>query len=191
MATIFVLRGIEFNDERLAKLTIECLDNLEAIGLRPYKLTSVKLRKQNKKFGCCHIRYNAKSGEIKHNRITINRRLIEENADDKAILQTLYHEILHSMRECFDCGHDGKWAEYADLVNDCYSMNIKQYGNYDELGLVKKDERKTYKCQCDKCGKIISAKYYRAPKWYTHCERFTHHCDNGKTGNIFQIGIDK
>ena len=191
MSTTFTVRGIEFNDNRLAKLTIECLDNLEAIGLHPYNLISVKLRKQNRKFGCCHNRYNSKSGEIKHTRIPLHRRLIDENADDKAICEIIMHELIHSLKECFNCAHDGKWAECADLVNDCYSMNVKQYGSCDELGLEKKDERKTYKCQCDKCGKIISAKYYRAPKWYTHCSRFTHHCDNGETGNIFQIGIDK
>ena len=191
MATTFVLRGIEFNDERLAILTLKCLDKFAAIGLYPYKLTSVKLRQQNKKFGCCRTRFSKTTGEIKENKITINRRLIDENCSDKAIESVIAHELTHSLKECFDCGHDGAWKEYAEIINDCYDMNIKATGNYEELGLVKKDERKTYKCQCDKCGKIISAKYLRAPKWYTHCERFTHHCDNGEIGNIFQIGIDK
>lgn len=187
----FTVRGIEFNDERLAKLTCKCLDKLANIGLYPYKLESVKIRKQNKKFGCCRTTFNKNTGEIKRNRITINRQLIDDNASDRSIENVLLHELTHSVKECFDCGHGGVWKEYAEIINDCYGTNIKETGTYKEYGLVKKDERKTYKCQCDKCGKIISAKYLRAPKWYTHCERFTHHCDNGETGNIFQIGIDK
>ena len=39
---MFTKRGIKFNDERLAKLSLEVLDELEAIGLKPYKLESIK-----------------------------------------------------------------------------------------------------------------------------------------------------
>lgn len=190
MSTTFTLRGIEFNDERIAKLTMKCLDNMASLGLYPYKLESVKVRKQNKKFGCCRTTFNKNTNEIKRNRITINRQFIDDNADDNAILQVLYHEGLHSLKECFDCGHEGKWKEYAELVNNCYGTNIKATGTFKEYGLEKKDERKIYKCQCKKCGKVISAKYLRAPRWYMHPERFSHHCDDGGKGNIFAIGVD-
>lgn len=179
----FVVRGIEFNDERLAKLTCEVLDELAAIGLVPSHLESVKLRKQNKKFGCCHTNYIKATGKVLHNNITINRKFIEENASDKALKDVLVHEICHAMEDCALCGHDGKWSEYADLINDCYSMDIRQYGSYEKYELTQ-TERNTYRCKCEHCGRIIAKKGYRAPKWYKHPQGFTHTCADGTKGKI-------
>ncbi len=71
---VFTVKGIEFNNERLARLTFECLNELAALDLYPCKLISVKSWKQDKKFGCCHTRYKKANNEIIHNRITINSR---------------------------------------------------------------------------------------------------------------------
>ena len=184
----FTVRGIEFNDERLAKLTIECLDELAVIGLYPCKVESVKLRKQDKKFGCCHTRYKKATNEVIHNRITINRRLIDENATDKTLKEVITHELCHAMEDCLTCGHDGKWAEYAELINDCYNMEVQQYGSYERYG-IEKNKRNIYECKCKRCGKIMRKQGYRAPKWYVHPENFHHNCDDGGTGAIFPKGV--
>lgn len=179
----FTVRGIEFNNERVAKLTCEVLDELSVIGLYPSHLESVKIRKQNKKFGCCHTIYVPSTKKVLHNNITINRKFVEENASDKSLKNVICHEICHAMEDCVCCSHDGKWAEYAELVNDCYSMNIKQYGSYEEYELTR-TEKNTYRCQCERCGKIMTRMGYRAPKWYKHPHGYTHTCADGKKGSI-------
>ncbi len=179
----FTVMGIEFNDSRLAKLSFEVLDDLAYIGIKPCKLVSIKLREQNMKFGCCHTRYNKTTKVITNNRITINRKFVEQDADDKAIKTVLAHEILHAVDGCHLCGHNGKWAELADLVNDCYNMDIKRYGSYEKYGIERK-ERNTYRCQCDRCGKIMTYKGYRAPKWYKHPLGYTHTCPDGGKSEI-------
>lgn len=180
---IFTVRGIEFNDNRLAKLSIEVLDELAVIGLYPSHLESIKLRVQNKKFGCCHTTWKTATGEVTHNNITINRKFIEQNATDKAIKEVLAHEICHAIEECAHCQHDGKWAEYADLINDCYNMDIKQYGSYEKYELTR-TEKNEYRCKCTKCGKIMIRKGYRAPKWYKHPQGYTHTCVDGTKNPI-------
>ena len=181
---MFTKRGIKFNDERLARLSLEVLDELEAIGLKPYKLESITLRTQNKKFGCCHTEWYKSTGEIISNKITINRQFVEQNTTDKALKCVIAHEAIHAMKECLHCGHVGKWAEYADLINDCYNMNIQQYGSYEEYGMTAKPKTE-YKWKCSACGQTFTHKGYRAPKWYMHPKGYTHtHCPSGKKGYV-------
>lgn len=181
---MFTKRGIKFNDERLARLSLEVLDELEAIGLKPCKLESITLREQNNKFGCCHTKWYRTSGEIISNKITINRKFVEQNATDKAIKEVIAHEICHSIKECASCKHEGKWAEYAELINDCYNMDIQQYGSYEKYGIVQKPKTE-YKWKCSACGQTFTHKGYRAPKWYMHPKGYTHtHCPSGKKGYV-------
>jgi hypothetical protein len=166
---MIVLRGIEFNDARLAKATIKAMDTLESMGFKPCKLTSVKLRKQQNLFGCCHTK--KVNNRIVENKITINRKMME--SDDNSLQNLLCHELLHSLEDCADCGHDGNWRKYAEMVNKSTGLNIKQYGSYKEYG-IEKDNQKTFQCKCTKCGRIFTYTGYRAPRWYVHPERFSH-----------------
>jgi predicted SprT family Zn-dependent metalloprotease len=180
----FFIQGIEFNDKRIAKLTLECLDELKAIDIYPCKLKSVKIRKQNTKFGVCHTKYIKATDEIIRNDIVINRAFVEQNADDKAIKNVIMHELGHALKDCLHCGHKGEWAEYAEIINDCYDMDITQEGSYEKYGLEKVDNKKTYRCKCSNCGKIIVAKQYRAPKWYRNPQGFVHTCADGTKHHI-------
>lgn len=175
---MITVRGIEFNDYKLAKITCEVLDELATLGFKPYKLTSVKLRKQQTKFGCCHTRTYKATKEIIENKISINRKLIE--TDEKSLRGVLTHEILHSLKECYNCGHDGEWLRCANIVNKHMGLNIKQYGTYEEYG-IEEDNKKTFQAKCVDCGYVFSRKGYRAPKWVIHSERFFHtHVDGTK-----------
>lgn len=179
----FIVMGIEFNNQRLAKLSFEVLDELAYIGIKPCKLISIKLREQENKFGVCHTKFSKATGEIKQNTITINRKFVEQNAEDKAIKTVLAHEILHAVDGCQFCKHDGLWAEYAEIVNDCYNMNITDVSSYEKYGLERK-AKNVYRCQCERCGAIITRKGYRAPKWYKHPLGYTHTCKDGNKGEI-------
>jgi hypothetical protein len=181
---MIVLRGIEFNDARLAKATCEVLDTLETLGFKPYKLTSVKLRKQQSQFGCCHTKYYTSTGEIAENKIYINRKMMD--ADDKSLRSIIAHEIGHSLKECCYCGHDGAWSKFATTVNKNTALKVKQYGSYEEYGIVK-DSPKTFQCKCADCGHVFTHTGYRAPKWYVHTERFSHTHADGTRHKIVAI----
>lgn len=191
----FTKRGIKFNDERLCRLSLEVLDELEVLDLRPCKLESITLREQNNKFGCCHTKWYKATKEIVSNRITINRKFIEQNATDRAIKEVIAHEICHALKDCVDCAHDGKWAEYADLINDCYNMDIKQYGSYEKYGLERSDKKK-YVCECKHCGGKVWKMGYRAPKWYSLTEKhiangYYHKCTDGVHGALINAHIER
>ena len=175
---MITVRGIEFNDARLAKITCEVLDTLESLGYKPYKLTSVKLRKQQNSFGTCHTTGYKSRNEITNNRIYINRKMMD--ADDKSLRSVIAHEIGHSLKECYLCDHDGAWAKFATTVSKNTGLDVKQYGSYKEYGIVE-DNKKTFQCKCTDCGYVFTRKGHRAPKWYIHPERFSHtHADGTK-----------
>ena len=179
---MITVRGIEFNDDRLARETMKAIDTLESMGFKPYRLTSVKLRKQQNLFGCCHTR---KIGDkIIENKITINRKMME--SDDNSLQTLLCHELLHSLKDCADCQHDGNWHKYAEIVNKNTGLNIKQYGSYKEYGIVE-DSKKTFQCKCADCGYIFTHKGHRAPKWYVHPERFYHAHADGTKHKIYVV----
>ena len=179
---MITVRGIEFNDARLARETLKAIDTLESMGYKPYNLTSVKLRKQQGTFGCCHTK---KSGNrVVENKIYINRKMIE--ADDKSIQNLLIHELLHSLKECANCQHDGMWRECANHINKCTGLNIQQYSSYEEYGITK-DKPNTYICKCADCGHVFKRMGYRAPKWYVHTERFSHTHADGTRHKIIAV----
>ena len=179
---MITVRGIEFNDARLAKETIKAIDTLESMGFKPCKLTSVKLRKQQNLFGCCHTK--RVGNRVIENKITINRKMME--SDDSSLQTLLCHELLHSLEDCVNCGHDGNWHKYAEIVNKSTGLNIKQYSSYEENGIVK-DKKNTYQCKCVDCGYVFKRMGYRAPRWYAHPERFSHTHADGTRHKIIAI----
>lgn len=44
--------------------------------------------------------------------------------------------------------------------------------------------QKIYRCQCDRCGKIMTKWGKRAPRWYKHPQGYTHTCFDGGKGHI-------
>jgi hypothetical protein len=102
------------------------------------------------------------------------------DADDKSLRGVIAHELIHSLKECYQCEHDGNWDKIAKVVNAHTGLNIKQYGSYEEYGIVE-DNKKTFQCKCADCGYVFTRKGHRAPKWYVHPERFSHtHADGTK-----------
>ena len=47
--------------------------------------------------------------------INISEALLKEDVDDQITLNTIMHELLHTVPGCFT--HKGKWKLYADYVN--------------------------------------------------------------------------
>lgn len=82
--------------------------------------------------------------------------LLADEVDDRATLNTIMHELLHTVLSCLN--HNGKWKVYAELVNRRLpKYNIKRVAKESETGIIV--ERKTpvyrYILRCTKCGQEI------------------------------------
>ena len=177
----------------LTELATMALDNLNAIGIYPHLTPndfSVNTRAKNRYGQACR-----KNGKYS---VNISAFLLDKRNDEKSILQTIYHECLHCCDNCM-C-HTGEWKRLAELVNDCYDMDITRCSSFSERlnenvlaekKMEKNKARKTYRCMCSNCGKIITRTGYRAPKWYKNPYGFTHTCYDGTESPIISEYYDK
>lgn len=170
----------------LKELATIALDNLNAIGIYPHLTPndfSVNTRAKNR-YGQARIRNGAYS-------VNISSFLLDKRNDEKSVMQTIYHECIHCCDGCMK--HTGGWKRLAELVNDCYNMDITRCSSFserlnedvrNEMQTVTFKPQKIYRCQCDRCGKIMTKWGKRAPRWYKHPQGYTHTCFDGGKGHI-------
>lgn len=102
--------------------------------------------------------------------ISLNSHLLELEKVDPA-LETLLHEILHTIRGCWN--HGPKWKRLAGQLNSRYGCDIKTTATASEKGanaVIAKHFK--YYIQCKKCGEQHGlqrrTKAYKQPELYTH-----------------------
>lgn len=83
--------------------------------------------------------------------IEINRQLLNEENDEKGLIETILHELLHSCKGCMNHGHS--WVSLAQQVNNKYNLNIKRTNSAADKGIVTEIPHK-YAVKCPECGKI-------------------------------------
>lgn len=171
----------------LYELAIHALDNLNAIGIYPHLTASdfsVNTRAQNR-YG--QARRRTKNGKVVYS-VNISAFLLDKRNDEKSVMTTIYHECLHCCDGCM-C-HTGKWKELAELVSDCYNVDVTRCSSFSERlneeVLKEKTEnkmtkQKTFKWKCSACGQTFTKTSTRAPKWYMNPKGYTHkNCPCGK-----------
>ena len=84
--------------------------------------------------------------------IRINALLLDESISDKITMDTVMHEVIHTVNECFN--HGKVFKKIAALVNNKYGYNIKRISSATEMGFSEQSVIETYKysvtCKC--CG---------------------------------------
>lgn len=102
--------------------------------------------------------------------ISISARLMDDNCSDRATLETIIHELLHTI--AWEDGHSGEWKILADEVNKRYGYNITRTSSEKKKGLLERERNYKYSCQCDKCGIVIRrtrmSNLIKFPQFYTH-----------------------
>ncbi len=118
-------------EERITRLMKEAEKELRAIGIRPSTriLEISENRRAKKRLGCCKL---VKKGFRQTFRIEISTVLAQ--VDDKALKQTILHELLHTCPGCFN--HGEKWKKLAEQVNQAYGYRIKRLSSEEELGIA-------------------------------------------------------
>lgn len=167
-----------------------CIAELNAIGIYPNKIDEFTVNTRAKsRWGQARIRNG-------HYTINISVDLLQDDCPNSAVRNTVFHELLHCVDGCMN--HGKKWQSLADLVNDCYAMEIKRCSSTEEkvgveyaktLNEKRKKERmekeKLFVVRCTKCGVECSTFGMRAPKWYVHTERYC--CKHCKTYTITRV----
>ena len=174
----------ELNQKRLAKL-IEygknCEEELRVIGLilpKPvkYEITNRTTKCWGKCVTCPSWDYII---------IRVSGWLLDDEIPERTLHQHVLHELAHGVDENKH-GHKGKWLEYAELISDCYAVDIKPLVTDEQRDSVKDTEtyqknvvakRQTrsnnvswefmcYNYCCEKYGHAW--RYKRMPKWMNH-----------------------
>ena len=115
--------------------------------------------------------------------------MLADDIPERNLRMLLMHEVAHAVDENKH-GHKGRWLEIAELINDCYAMDIQQYVTNEEREAVqnvqayqdmveKRRQRKLdYKWEfhCPKCGHVYRDKrrpnglaYYPSTKEINYC----------------------
>ena len=103
--------------------------------------------------------------------INISEALLKDDVDDQITLNTIMHELLHTVPGCFT--HKGKWTLYADYVNKKLTQyTIKRVAKESEVDITIDRKQPVYKyiLRCTKCGQEI--KRQKETKVVTNYKRY-------------------
>ena len=127
-------------------------------------------KRMSRAWGNCHW---TRRGGTESFKIHINHILLDDSVSDKALENTILHELLHTVKGCQD--HGAKWSHYADIVNREYGYDIRRTdGDVDDAAakLAKAQVRNSYKYKvfCPSCGAkwlySRASKTVQHPDWY-------------------------
>lgn len=113
--------------------------------------------------------------------IEISSRLLEDNVEEDALINTVVHEILHTVDGCMN--HGKKWKEYAKIINEKYGLNVKRCTSSEEKHIEKSIDEFNYILACPKCG--YQWKYIRMTKAVKYPHRYQH--TGCSTENLIRI----
>lgn len=147
-----------------------CREQLEELGIEYGDIYNVKVNSRAKsRWGRCSSNYYGFE-------IEISDRLLADDIDDMATLNTMMHEVLHTCDNCMN--HGKEWQRLADIVNKAYGYNIKRTTSADEKGIVYESrESYHYIVHCNGCKH--QWKYKRHSKIVDCCERNAATCGCG------------
>ena len=110
-------------------------------------------------------------------KIRIAKRVLS-TYDDKTVLQTIIHEILHT--SAWGDGHRGKWKKYAKKVSDNTEYKIQRCATKEEVKIVNDhDTDYLFKIVCNKCH--AEWKLCRATKVVRACVKGKAYCSYCKS----------
>ena len=165
---------MESKAEKLNRIAQDCIIDLDGVGIKTGRVLAfeVNTRAANR-WGQCKKTPN---GYI----ININAVLLDDRNGDEGLINTLYHELLHTCAGCMD--HGEKWKRYAAQVKARLGYNIKRTSSaaeklsaemQTEEARRESDRRahsKKYILKCEKCGSELCratfSKVIQSPELY-------------------------
>lgn len=109
-------------------------------------------------------------------KIEINKDLLDDRNPNAPLVETIIHELLHTVPGCFN--HGEKWQGIVDIINQHTGLHISRTSTIEDKGLVvfnPPNRAPLYLVTCPTCG--CSIEYRRAAKVVLHPENFVcGHC---------------
>lgn len=156
--------------EKLNNIYNEAVEMILEVGipLDPRKIESVILNTRAKRrWGQCRHLPNG------NHEININADLVKQS--EEGTLNTLIHELLYASKN--GGGHNGKWKEYANIINNTYNINVKRTNSAEEKGITEPITKATdykYILKCKQCNHEF--KRMRKSNFVNHYEDYTCGC---------------
>ena len=141
--------------KNLSFLKNECLKEVEALGIKPGKVSEWVINRRAKtRWGLCKAK---KDGTYE---IQIAERLLnDDRVSVESCKETIIHEILHTCSGCMK--HTGRWKIYADRTNATYGYKVKRVTSGKEKGVEEHVPTRIipkYIFTCLNCGAVIYRK---------------------------------
>ena len=138
----------------LMTLVAECESELKSLGYKPCEnITWSVNARAKKRWGQC--KYTSATTCA----ISISERLLQDDAPDQAVKDTIMHELIHTVRGRNGkpaSKHTGLWYEIAQEVNiRLPQYRIKRTTSSAEKGIepIVREKRIEYTIRCTHCGK--------------------------------------
>lgn len=158
-------------------LVNECITELNSIGIDCGKIRNIEINTRAK----CRLGQCRKiAGNLFD--ISISSMLLVDEVEDRVTLNTIMHELLHTVPGCLN--HNGRWKLYSEFVNkNLLQYNIKRVAKESETGILVERKPPIYRyiLRCTKCGQeikrqketkvVINYKRYRCGKCGGKLER--------------------
>ena len=154
-------------------------DRLTAIGIPVSKAICPEIRfsKATSWYGQCR-EYRGRRGASYQFQISISEHHLQSS--ERAIRNTLIHELLHTCPGCLN--HGPKWKTYAAIVQNRFGYNITRSGGDKDksspLEAARQSKREGYQVkyllQCTKCGQQFPR--YRKSNLVLHPEKYRCKC---------------
>jgi len=135
--------------DKLHKALDKCMKQCDKLKIPYGRVLWIEPSKRvTKQWGCCRV---SNFGSM----ITVNKRLLEPDISEDALINTVMHELLHTCPGC--ANHGAKWKRYASMVNKAYGCNIKRCTAPSEKGIDELPRPVAkYRFMCQKCGTVVS-----------------------------------
>jgi predicted SprT family Zn-dependent metalloprotease len=151
----------KLNEKRLKKLTAYgkmCEEELAVIGLALPKPIKYEITNRTTKcWGKCVTYY-----KWDYTIIRVSGWLLDDEIPEKTLHQHVLHELCHAVDNNIH-GHKGKWLEYAELISDCYNVDIKRLVTSEQHNSVTNTE--TYK------QNVVAKRRKVGYNWEYHCPK--------------------
>lgn len=160
----------------IQEYAIRCMDMLDRIGIQYGNIQEVTVNTRAKsRWGQCKSVPGCFT-------INVNVALLDEGISDDGLINTLLHELLHSVSGCMN--HGVKWKAAADQVYRAYGIRIKRTSTSEEKGVSVETVEPNYKyfVKCPDCGYVF--KYMRMCECVKNPSRYKH---TGCKNNLVRV----
>ncbi|WP_455257628.1 SprT-like domain-containing protein [Peptoniphilus asaccharolyticus] len=155
------------------KTLLKVKSEIEQLGIQVGKIKpSVKLTSNKTTLGTCN--------KLNNSDFDFEIRITKYIANEQALKNTIAHEILHSVKGCFN--HQKKWKAMAEKVNSKYGYNITRLGDISEANVKPK-----YIVVCKNCG--LEYKYFKKGKVIKYLEANSKNIKCGKCRGELELII--